>query len=398
MILWLIALVTLVCVGTVGFYQGAIRAAFSFVGLLVAAMLAGLLGSLLQLVAPIFGLKNPLVVAFVAPAIGFLLVLTLFKCAALAVHKKLDGWYKYKVGDTQRLLWERLNSRVGLPLGLANAVVYVFIFCTLIYALGYLSVQVANSENDSWMLRLVNRLNEDVQNTGMAKAVGPFMPKSDLYYEGADVVADIFHTPLLQNRLANYPPLLMLGEKPEFKPLSDPAFQAEWIKGMTFGSFLNHQKVKPLIENREIVTNVLGLLAGDLQDLKTYLETGKSPKYDDERILGRWAFDYKASLGRARKQKPNMGSAEYKRLKTVIGTEFLNSTLTAMVDNKAILKRPSAGSKGLIQGTWKSTADGKYLFNVSEGGRKLGLEVMVDGRNLIFTKDGNVLVFENTRV
>ena len=98
---------------------------------------------------PIFGLKNPLVVAFLAPAIGFLLVLTLFKCAALAVHKKLDGWYKYKVGDTQRLLWERLNSRVGLPLGLANAVVYVFIFCTLIYALGYLSVQVANSENDS---------------------------------------------------------------------------------------------------------------------------------------------------------------------------------------------------------------------------------------------------------
>src|ERR1043166_3061726 len=239
-----------------------------------------------------------------------------------------------------------MNTRVAVPMALANGVVYVFLFAMMFYTVGYWTVQVATSDADSWALRLVNRLSADVRRTGMDRAVAPFMPRSELYYDMADCVADIFQTPLLQNRLVTYPPLLMLGEKPEFKPLTDAPFQAEWIKGMTFGSFVNHDKLKPLIENHEIVTNVLATLGGDLKDLKIYLETGKSPKYDEERILGRWAFDARASLNRARKRNPNMGSAEFRELKKILGTEFLNSTLTATVDNKAILTRPSGGSKG----------------------------------------------------
>src|SRR5882762_2253249 len=184
MILWLLALVILGCVAIVGFYQGAVRVAFSFVGLLLAAILASPLGALFKPLVPIFGLKNPIVIAFVAPAIGFLLVLVVCKCVALAVHKKVEARHKYKASDTQRLLWERLNARIGIPLGLANGVVYFYVICTLIYALGYLTVQVATSEQDSWALRLANRLTDDLRSTGMDKAVAPFMPKSELYYDG----------------------------------------------------------------------------------------------------------------------------------------------------------------------------------------------------------------------
>jgi hypothetical protein len=398
MILWLIALALLAGGGIVGFYQGALRVAFSFVGLLLAAMLADPLGSLFKSIIPIFGLKNPLVVAFLAPSLGFLLVLTLFKCAALVVHKKVGTFYKYKANDTERLLFERLNARVGIAMGLANGFMYLCVLCTLLYSLGYLTVQVATTDNDSWMLRLVNRVSEDVKRTRMAKAVSGFMPRSELYYDAADIVGDIFQTPLLQNRLANYPPLLMLSEQDEFKPLSDPALQTDWIKGMTFGQFINHEKVKPLVENPKILTTVLGMLGGDLKDLKTYMETGKSLKYDDERILGRWAFDFKSSMSRARRLKPNMGSAEITRLRKIMGSVFMNATLIATVDNKAVLKLPSAGSKGVTRGTWKSGADGKYVLNVTENGQKMDLDVVVDGRNLIFTKDSYVLVFENTRV
>jgi hypothetical protein len=398
MILWIIALALLGCVGLVGYYQGALRAAFSFVGLLLAALLASPLGSLLESVVPILGLRNPVVIAFVAPLLAFILILVIFKCGGLALHKKVDTWYKYKASDTQRLLWERMNSRLGIPVGVANGLIYFLAICTLVYALGYLTVQVGTSDQDSWSLRLVNRLNEDLKSTGMDKAVAPFMPSSELYYDGADIVADIFHTPLLQNRLANYPPFLLVGEKAEFKPLSDPGFQGEWIKGMTFGRFVQHEKIKPVIENHDVVTNVLGMLGGDLKDLKVYLETGKSPKYDDEKILGHWAFDYKASFNAARRKKPNMGSAEITRLRKLLTTVFLNATLTATIDNKAILKVPAAGSgKGTTQGNWKS-AEGKDLLNISEGSQKLDLEVQVDGRTLVFTKDGFVLVFENTRV
>jgi hypothetical protein len=398
MFIWLIALAVMASVAIVGYYQGALRATFSFVGLLFAAMLASPIGSLLKSIVPIFGVKNPVTIAFVAPVLAFVIVLVLFKLAALATHKKVEAWYKYKGSDTQRMLWERMNARVGIPMGLANGLIYVFAICTLIYSAGYLTVQVATGDQDSWMLRALNRLSQDVKNTGMNKAVAPFMPKSELYYDAADVVADIFHTPLLQNRLANYPPFLLVGEKEEFKPLSEPTFQQEWIKGMTFGSFVNHDRVKPLVENPEVVTNVLGMLGGDFKDLKIYLETGTSPKYDDEKILGRWAFNFNASMNAARRKKPTMGSLEIRRLRSMLGAAFLKSTLTATVDRKAVLKMPSiSGSKGTVRGTWNYSA-GKYSLGITEDGKKLELEAEVDGRNLIFSKDGLVLVFENTRV
>jgi len=393
MILWLIALIVAASVAIVGYYQGALRASFSFVGLLVAAMLASPIGSLLKSMVHIFGVKNPVTIAFIAPVIAFVLVLVLFKLAAVAVHKKVEGWYKYKGSDTERMLWERMNARLGIPMGLANGIIYVFAICTLIYSAGYLTVQVATGDQDSWALSLLNRLSADVSSTGMDKAVAPFMPKSELYYDAADVVADIFHTPLLQNRLANYPPLLLVGEKEEFKPLSEQTFQQEWIKGMTFGSFVNHDRVKPLVENPDVVTNVLGMLGGDFKDLKIYLETGTSPKYDDEKILGRWAFNFNASMNAARRKTPTMGSLQIRKMRDNMGA-FAKSILTATIDRKVILK---LSSKGTVQGSWKSGA-GKYSLGITENGKRLELEAEVEGRNLIFTKDNLVLVFENTRV
>jgi len=398
MILWLIALVTLTSVGIVGFYQGALRAGISFIGLLIAALLASPLGSLLTSVVPIFGLKDPVVIAFVCPAIAFLLILTVFKISAFALHKKADGFYKYKASDTQRLLFERMNARVGIALGLANGLVYFYVIGTLVYSLGYLTVQVGSSDQDGWSLRIVNRLSTDMASTGMTKSVAPFMPKSELYYDGADVVADIFHTPLLQRRLANYPPFLLVGENEEFKGLSDASFQGEWLKGsLTFGSFVNHERVKPLVENHDVVTNVLGMLGGNFKDLKVYLETGKSSKYDDEKILGHWEFDFKASMNAARRKKANMGSAEVTRLRKTLSSIFLKSTLTATVDQKTVLKLPSAGSKATTKGTWKNV-DGKYILTIRQGDQNLELEAQVDGKTILFTKDGFVLVYENTRV
>jgi hypothetical protein len=394
MIVWLLALFIMTCTGIVGFYQGALRAAFSLIGLLVAALFASPVGALCKLVLTIFGLKNPLYLAFLGPIFGFILVLTIFKLVALAVHKKVDGWYKYKANDTQRLLFERMNARVGVAVGLANGFIYVLAIGTFIYSLGYLTMQVATSDQDSWALRLVNKLADDASSTGLNKAVAPFMTKSEFYYDATDVLADIFQTPLLQNRLANYPPFLLLSEKDEFKMLSDAGFQNEWIKGMTFGTFAHHDRVVPLIESDKTYTNIVGLLGGDVKDLKTYLETGKSPKYDEERILGRWAFDFRASMNAARKRTPNMGSAQITKLRNDMGTTFRNALLIATVDNNAILKLKDG--KG-TQGRWR-TSGSSYVLSITENGKKLDLDVSVDGRTLIFTRGNMVLVFENTRV
>ena len=397
MIMWLIALFIVACTGIVGFYQGALRAAISFIGLLFAALFAGPIGSVLHSLLPVFGLRNPWLVLIVAPLIGFIFVMVVFKVAGLALHKKVDGYYKYKAMDTQRLLFERLNARLGIAMGLANGIVYVFVISTLLYSIAYLTVQVATTSEDSWALRLVNRVADDMESTRMVTASARFLPKQQLYYDSLDVVADIFQTPLLQNRLGNYPPFLMLGETEEFKPLSDQGFQKEWIKGITFGTFINHEVVKPIVEDPKAYTNLLARIGNDAHDLKIYLETGKSPKYDEERILGRWEFDFRASMNLARRRKPNMGSAEIKRLRQQFGGALKDAILVATVDNRIILKLPSQGKDKAVKGAWHSSGTG-YTLTTSEDGKKQEGEANVDGRNLIFTKDGYVMVFENTRV
>jgi hypothetical protein len=395
MLLWLIALFILACCGIVAYYQGALRATISLVGLLFALLLAGPVGKLINAILPALGLGHPALLAVLGPAIAFVLILVAFKAAAVVVHRKVDAYYKYKASDTQRLLFGRMNMRVGVPVGLCNGVIYFFILCTAVYTLGYGTFQLATSEQDSWAMRVVNRLSEDMKGTGMAKAAAPMMPEKEMYYDACDILASIYHQPLLQNRLANYPPFLTLAERPEFKPITDQKFQEEWQRGMSLSEFMKNEKVNPLLNNRELFTNVVGLLGGDLKDLKAYLDTGKSPKYDDERILGRWEIDARESVARARRLKPNMGSVELRRLRTLLGTAFKDSTLTTTIDNRAILKLPALKDKGTQQGSWKSS-DGRYILRFKETG---DLEILLDGKNLIFTnKDGTTLVFENARV
>ena len=59
MMFWLLALVLLASLAGIGYRQGAIRMAFSSVGILLGALLAGPLGKLLKPLLVGFGVKNP---------------------------------------------------------------------------------------------------------------------------------------------------------------------------------------------------------------------------------------------------------------------------------------------------------------------------------------------------
>ena len=148
MILWVLALLFVAAVALVGYYQGGVRAAFSLMGLLIAISVAQPLGGVLKPLVAMTGLKQPIVLSFVAPAVAFLLVLVVFKAVAYGIHHKLDAYYKYKESDTKRMLFERLNSRLGIAVGATNGVVYFFIFVVCAYVLGYFATQVKGSPND----------------------------------------------------------------------------------------------------------------------------------------------------------------------------------------------------------------------------------------------------------
>lgn len=386
MFLWIIAIVLLAVIGIIGYYQGAIRVAFSLIGLLLGAALALPLGGLLSPVLGIFGLHHPVLLSFVGPAVAYLIILIAFKIGGFTVNRKLDTYYKYHDSDTRRLLFERFNQRLGICLGLVNATIYFILLCVVIYAVGYFTIQVGTSSADSFTIRMVNALSRDLEKTGMIKAIAPFNPATDQYYTGSDILGDVFHTPLLENRLSTYPPFLLLPERPEFQAIAkDSKFHEFWQRQPPIGEFTSHGLIKPLLQNVELYRELMTLAGSDLPDLHTYLIAGQSPKYGEEKILGRWKFDQKASVNRATRTNPNMDSAQKRYLRTLLATTMGNAVLTATIDNKIFIKAP-AGKK---QGSWTAGGLGKYKLAIPEG----EVEATVDATRLSFTREKIPFVF-----
>jgi len=102
-------------------------------------------------------------------------------------------------------------------------------------------------------------------------------------------------------------------------------------------------------------------------------------------------------MNAARRKKSNMGSAEVTRLRKTLSGRFLKSTLTATVDHKTVLALPAVGGKAIVKGSWKNV-DGKYILTIKQGDKYLDIEAEVDGKTILFTSEGFVLVYENTRV
>ncbi|HEX7569119.1 MAG TPA: CvpA family protein, partial [Verrucomicrobiae bacterium] len=188
MTIWILAFLTLALAALAGWRQGAIRAAITFAGIFVAALLAVPLGKMFHPLLPHLGASNPILAWALAPVAGFIFVSIIFAVVAFNVHRKVEVFYKYQAGDLRQARWSRLNSRLGICLGLLNGAVYFVLLCFVIFNLAYFTTQVsAASEKQSGLIRLVNQLGRDLQSTGLAKsatAVGTLPP---MYYQLADL-------------------------------------------------------------------------------------------------------------------------------------------------------------------------------------------------------------------
>jgi len=394
MILWIIALLLLGLVCMVGYYQGAVRAAASFLGLVIGA---GLAVPLAHALAPIFrlvGLKHPIWIALIGPLIVFLLILFAFKAAGHALHRKLDGYYKYQGSDTKRLLFERMNQRVGIAVGVLNATVYVMLLASVFYTLGYFTVEMATSPRDPFTMKLVSRVAEDIQATSLHKAIGPFIMAKERYFDAVDALGTIFHNPVVQSRLASYPPFLPISDRQEFKDLGkDVKFQEFWLKGPSYDEFKNNPKIAPLVNNIDLYTNVVATLNGDYKDLNTWLQTGKSDKFGDEKIIGRWEVDLGASMAHARKSKPNITTVELRWLRrSLMGLS--NATFVAFLDNKARLRLPMTNAVQNLQGTWQNSGGASYTLSFTDGKRKVDFPASIEGNKLAISKDNLTVLFD----
>jgi uncharacterized membrane protein required for colicin V production len=340
MSIWILAIVLLLLFGGLGFAKGAIRTTISLVGILLGAALAiPLSGVIRPLMGPI-GVVNPVWLTIVPPIVTFFLIYFVFIGISFFVHHRIYLLYKYKHDDVDRIRWERMNRHVGAGVGmLAGAILFLYV-SGLIYAAGYLTVQLSAEENPG-TVRFINSVRQDMSETGFDKAAARFQPASKLYYEGADILGLLYNNPLLQNRLAHYPYFLPLGQRSEFQEIATDKEYNDLIFGRApVTQIIEHPRTQGILGNAEIMEYLRGT---DIKDLKEYLRTGISPKYADQEVLGVWDLDKAAVLTFMRKANPDIRARELRTLRQVL--EALPPvTLTVMPEGKVVVQSGAAAA------------------------------------------------------
>jgi len=282
-------------------------------------------------------------------------------------------------------LWERLNSRLGLCVGLLNGTAYLLLISFVIFNFSYWTVQVAPSSTESVMIRFPNQLGRDLEATGLSVAARSLVPMPPLYYQLADLAGLLRQNPRLKDRLEKYPAFLSLAERDDFKQLGeDSDFQSAWKDLAPVMQLLKNQQLMTMLKNNDLTTAVLGLLEANWDDLNGYLKTGKSQSYDSEKILGRWDFNVNVSVGTLIVTRPNIPPAEIKALRSLWSDAYSQTVFVAGADHQAFLENlprfavqngaAVVAEKTTMQGQWKSdgadydlTLDGKSMTAHTDG-------------------------------
>ncbi|MGD1088630.1 MAG: CvpA family protein [Verrucomicrobiota bacterium] len=404
MTIWILTLLLLASGAGLGLRQGAIRASFSFAGIFFAVLLAVLIGKFLKPLLPHVGIHNPILIWVIAPIEAFVLVLVLFKVAGFVVHRKVNVYYKYKAGDLRLALWERLNSRLGICVGLLNGAAYLVLVCFVIYNFSYWTVQAASSDNETKTTRFINRLGHDLDDTGMAKVAHAAAPLPASFYKVADLAGLILQNPQLDDRLGHYPAFLSLFERDDLQQLTQNSdFTSALNEHAPLGQLLNEPAVKNILQDKDLINLVWGLLQSNMDDLTIYLKTGKSPKYDPEKILGRWDFNVSVTVAMLRQSRPNIPASEMRAARAWMSQAYADTTFVAGGDGQAFLKKlPQLKmQRGKLPTTEIATWEGSWTANntnydlsLSSNGENKSMTAETDGTRLTLKSDKNLLVFD----
>ncbi len=368
MTIWILALLCVGLAGYAGYARGVIRAAISLLGILVGLMLAGAVGPLL---APLMRkmIDNALLADASAPLVVFLLITFAFKGVAQMVHNKVEVHFKYKETDTRLRHWERLMARMGGGLGILNGTLYFYVLCTVFYVVGYMTTQITTDENETFGSKVINKVAADINASGMVNAIVAINPMPQSYYDTCDILGHLHHNPLLISRVSRYPAFLSLAERPEFQEISnDPQVNELILTHTSIGELLAHPKIKALMANPAIVDELKSL---DVADLKAFVETGKSEKYELIQILGRWNFNYNESMDQIRVANPSMRAKQMQLLGLQLNAAFSDSTFTAATDNQAFIKsippppvsQPGQPAQPAVTGPPRKVASGTWSGN-----------------------------------
>ncbi len=390
MTVWIIGIALMILLAIFGYTHGVVKMVILGVGLLIGCMIAMPFSTLLY---PIFGLAkiyNPLILWTISPLIIILLASVVSATVATIASNKVEAYFRYKVPDFVKSLWDRVNERLGICASLINALIYFIIICVVGYTLGYPAYQFSSGNQDSGMYKILVKFYEDLDKTKMNKVAAALDPAPSKYYAWSDAIAILYNNPQLWERAGKYPPIMALAEKSEFQDiLKDESLVQKFKKREPIQLIFSEPKIKAIITNSTLTAEIFKI---DLKDFTNYLHTGQTDKFP-EMILGNWVFNLKTTLYQIRKSTPKLTRIQALFIERSYSTNIQNARITALIDKQIILRiTDTKNNTQVFKGSWEKAGPGSY--KASWGGGNISKDIEVEPDRLTIKKDNKLMVFE----
>lgn len=416
MTIWILALILFGIMGALGRQVAGIRMGISFIGAVVALFVAGPLAPHVRTALGAMGFKDPVTVWMLAAPLAFLGVTLIFNSIAVTAYLKIGSYYKHRAPDDVRMRFERVESQLGMCVGLMSAVVYLIAGSAYVYHLGYVTKQVESPSDNPMWLKLVNKMREDLASSSFDRVAASVTTASPKLYQTADLIGLLYHNKELQGRLPDYPLFMSLAESADLVTLVTNENFAVLLPVQTNVSLILKDPTADQIMAHPEVQRVLNEL--DLADLTAFLKTGRSEKYAAEPMVGKWQIDLAGTVKQFARGNPKVGLNETRRLQAILRLKMFDYHLVTTPDQKVFVKStqkalpaftsllgpvfapprqyppmPTNMPPTLYTGTWKKEGD-KYQASITvDGAEKSGDVAFIEGGKLAASVGANTLVF-----
>jgi hypothetical protein len=334
MLIWIMIIALLGVFGIAGFFKGGVRMTVSYFGLFLATILTVPLSIPAIPLAEKIGVVHPIGKFLTAGLIVFAIFNLVFVITGYIVHHFWVVKLRYKRNESQMMGWRQLNRGVGLFIGVLTGVTYTFALGLLIYISGNFSKPFASEGKDPGWLNFLNGARADMQSTGLARTAAAFDIVPNGVYKAMDKLALMYKNPDLSERIPLYPAFLALTatvqKSTEHGDLA--GYGSLWKQQASVAEFISREDF-PLF----MVGIGFWMAQLDLDDFDTYLRTGDSARYSDQKIVGQWKVDASAVMKQVKRSKPGISIDELIMHKKLATTILSGINITATPDNEVLV-------------------------------------------------------------
>jgi hypothetical protein len=362
MTVWIIAAVLIGGIGALGRQIGAIRMGISLIGAIVAYVATLFLTGIVADQLPSVGMRNPIYIWLLAPTLVFFGVFLLINGIAQGAYIKVKIFFDYRAKEDARIRFARLDTNVGLACGLMAGVVHLLIVLVPIYVLGYVTLQLDSPNGNPFYISLISKARADMDGSGFDKIAAAMAPETDEIFQFADTAGVVYNNKSVQEFLKEYPLFYSMaenetivaslaGEEVEENPYEEvdedapPPYNTLIQNQGSIKAIIDHPTTMELIGNPDFMDRINEL---DYADLQTFLKTGKSPVYEEEKLVGKWKLDTARTARETirRWAQARLTSSAMNNMKMILNNTAHDITLTVAPDGFAYMK---AGNSGVVR-------------------------------------------------